>query len=77
MVTDERGATRWASHTSGSGLQTVFQNDGLMAIYDSQGNVQWSSNTNGHPGAVLEITADGNVRIKLSGTVLWQTGTGH
>ncbi|MFG2884046.1 hypothetical protein ACGFYV_17410 [Streptomyces sp. NPDC048297] len=77
VVTDERGVTRWASHTSGSGLQTVFQDDGCMAIYDAQGTVQWSSYTNGHPGAVLEIMPDGNVRIRLGDTVLWQTGTGH
>ncbi|MFH9089703.1 hypothetical protein [Streptomyces sp. NPDC017673] len=77
VVTDERGVTRWASHTSGSDLQTVFQDDGCMAIYDPQGTVHWSSYTNGHPGAVLVITPDGNVQIKLGDSVLWQTGTGH
>ncbi|GHA53187.1 MULTISPECIES: hypothetical protein [Streptomyces] len=77
VVTDERGVVRWASHTSGSDLQTVFQDDGCMAIYDPQGTVHWSSYTNGHPGAVLVITPDGNVQIKLGDTVLWQTGTGH
>lgn len=77
VVTDERGVTRWAAHTSGSDLQTVFQDDGCMAVYDPQGTVHWSSYTNGHPGAVLVITPDGNVQIKLGDTVLWQTGTGH
>ncbi|MGW0513513.1 hypothetical protein ACWD1W_30435 [Streptomyces olivaceoviridis] len=77
VVTDERGVTRWASHTSGSDLQTVFQDDGCMAVYDPGGTVHWSSYTNGHPGAVLVITGDGNVQIKLGDTVLWQTGTGH
>lgn len=77
VVTDEHGVTRWASHTSGSDLQTVFQDDGCMAIYDPGGNVHWSSYTNGHPGAVLVITGNGNVEIKLGDSVLWQTGTGH
>uniref|UniRef100_UPI002F912E16 hypothetical protein n=1 Tax=Streptomyces sp. NBC_01562 TaxID=2975879 RepID=UPI002F912E16 len=77
VVTDERQVTRWATHTSGSDLQTVFQNDGLLAIYDAQHKVHWSSYTSGNPGAVLAITYDGNVQIRLGNTVLWQTGTGH
>lgn len=77
IVTDERGVTRWATHTSGSNLQTVFQDDGCLAIYDPEGNVMWSSYTNGNPGAVLVMTASGNIQIQLGGTSLWQTGTGH
>ncbi|MFE4756086.1 hypothetical protein ACFRFU_45130 [Streptomyces sp. NPDC056704] len=77
IVTDERGVTRWATHTSGSNLQTVFQDDGCLAIYDPDGNVMWSSYTNGNPGAVLVMTASGNVQIQIGGTSLWQTGTGH
>ncbi|MFD7004381.1 hypothetical protein ACFWA5_51395 [Streptomyces mirabilis] len=77
VVTDERQVTRWATHTSGSDLQAVFQNDGLLAIYDAQRKVHWSSYTSGNPGAVLVITYDGNVEIRLGKTVLWQTGTGH
>ncbi|MCX4406015.1 MULTISPECIES: hypothetical protein [unclassified Streptomyces] len=77
VVTDERNVTRWATHTSGSDLQTVFQNDGLLAVYDAQHKVHWSSYTSGNPGAVLAITYNGNVQIRLGSTVLWQTGTGH
>lgn len=77
VVTDERNVTRWSAHTAGSDLQTVFQDDGLLAVYDPHGDVHWSSHTNGHPGAVLVITYDGNVQIRLEDTVLWQTGTGH
>ncbi|MFE3270753.1 hypothetical protein [Streptomyces sp. NPDC059215] len=77
VVIDEKGITRWASHTTGSDLQTVFQNDGCLAIYNPDGTVAWSSYTNGHPEAVLVMTADGNVEIRLGNTTLWQTGTGH
>lgn len=77
VVTDENGTVRWAAHTSGSDLQTVFQDDGCMAVYDPRGNVHWSSYTNGNPGAVLVLTADGDVQIRQDGRVLWQTGTGH
>ncbi|WP_030744189.1 hypothetical protein [Streptomyces sp. NRRL S-31] len=77
VVTDEHGAVRWASHTSGSGLRAVFQDDGNLAVYTAQGAVRWSSRTDGHPGAVLVVGADGNVQIRQDGVVLWQTGTGH
>jgi hypothetical protein len=76
-VIDERGRTRWTSHTSGSGLRTVFQDDGNLAVYDTLGNVRWSSRTDGHPGALLVLMPDGNVRIELGNSILWQTDTGH
>ncbi|WP_318219085.1 hypothetical protein [Streptomyces sp. SCL15-6] len=76
-VIDDSGVTRWATHTSGTDLQAVFQNDGCLAVYDPNGNVQWSSYTNGNPGAVLVMTANGNVEIRLGTTLLWQTGTGR
>jgi hypothetical protein len=76
-VIDDSGVTRWATHTSGTDLQAVFQNDGCLAVYDPNGNVQWSSYTNGNPGAVLVMTANGNVEIRLGITVLWQTDTGR
>ncbi|MFF0050797.1 hypothetical protein [Streptomyces sp. NPDC005498] len=77
VVTDERGATRWSSHTVGTGFQAVFQDDGNLAVYNPGGDVQWSSRTDGHPGAALMLMPDGNVRIQQGGSVLWQTGTGH
>lgn len=77
IVTDENGTTRWATHTSGSTLQTVFQDDGCLAIYSAAHIVVWSSYTNGHPGAVFVMTASGNMQIKQGSAVLWQTGTGH
>ncbi|MFB7780989.1 hypothetical protein [Streptomyces bauhiniae] len=77
VVKDEKGTTRWATHTSGVDCQTALQGDGNFVLYDKEGNALWWSGTMGHPGAVLVLTPDGNVEIQADGTTLWQTGTGH
>ncbi|MDO0925309.1 protein kinase [Streptomyces sp. TG1A-8] len=77
VVYDEDGKARWASRTSGTGLQAVFQEDGNLVVYDGDAKPVWASRTSGHPGAVLSLLNDGNVVIRQGGEVVWQTGTAH
>ena len=77
VVVDEYGSIRWRAGTAGHGERAVFQDDGHLVVYDRRDRVVWTSGTVGHDGAVLVLTADGDVRIVDGATVLWSAGTAH
>lgn len=61
--------------------KTVFQNDGNLVVYWQTNIVGsefpvWESNTDGNPGAILDVQNDGNFVIKrANGTIIWSTNT--
>ncbi len=74
-----RGASTWASNTSGkAGAKAVMQNDGNFVVYAADGKTPlWSSHTAGHPGTMLQIGDDGLVIIgDGSPTPVWSS-SGH
>ncbi|MGW0999651.1 hypothetical protein [Streptomyces sp. NPDC002520] len=78
VISDENGVIRWSSRTTGSGNRAVFQDDGNLVVYASDGRSLWTSGTAGHSGARLVIQNDGNVTIQTStGALLWAAGTDH
>lgn len=56
-----------------------FQTTGNLELHDisitSGSNVVWSSNTAGHPNAMLAFQSDGNVVIYDGGNPIWYTST--
>ncbi|AGA28044.1 S8 family serine peptidase [Singulisphaera acidiphila] len=56
-------------------FQLLMQTDGNLVVYGPSGAV-WSTNTGGHPGAVVLMQTDGNLVVyNNSGTPIWSTGT--
>ncbi|MFE0463400.1 LamG-like jellyroll fold domain-containing protein [Kitasatospora sp. NPDC058965] len=64
----------------------VWQGDGNLVVTKKSGTPIWSSNTGGHPGAVLVAQNDGNLAVypsaptvnatgQVIGTPLWTSGT--
>lgn len=47
-----------------------------LVLYDAGNGTAGSSGTEGNPGAVLILRADGNMVISLNGRILFQTATG-
>jgi hypothetical protein len=53
-----------------------MQTDGNLVVYDKTGHALWSTATNGHAGAEIEMLGDGNVDLNAAGgTVLWRSKT--
>jgi hypothetical protein len=78
VILDELGAVRWRSNTAGRGDRAIFQADGHFVVYDVGNRNVWSSGTAGNDGAVLVLTADGDVRIVTAGgSVIWSGGGAH
>jgi hypothetical protein len=73
VLRDENGRVTWSTGTRAQGTQAVFQADGNLVLYQG-GTTLWSSRTDGHDGATLELGADGAMRIEYGGTTLWSTG---
>ncbi len=68
----------WATHTgpgqfTPSGL--IMQTDGNLVLYDTSGQPHWASQTEGNPGAYLNMQDDGNAVIYRAGST-GQTGNG-
>jgi hypothetical protein len=51
----------WASNTRTKGYYALMQADGNLVVYNSSGQAQWSSRTNGNSGAFLAVQEDGNL----------------
>lgn len=67
----------WASGTNQRGARAVFQEDGNFVIYNSGGNVLYSTGTNGVRNGVLKLQRDGNLVIYAEGgRAVFATGTG-
>jgi hypothetical protein len=76
---------QWATHTgpgqfTPSGL--IMQTDGNLVLYDTSGQPHWASQTEGNPGAYLNMQDDGNAVIYRAGSTgqtgndaLWATNT--
>lgn len=78
VITDENGAVRWSSHTSGQGDYAVLQSDGDLVVRTAAQQTLWSSGSGGHDGARLVLQNDGDVTILATdGRVLWAAGTQH
>ena len=66
------GSYRWDAQTSQtSATRLLMQDDGAAVLLDAHSTVQWSSGTQGHPGAYLRVGDDGKIAIVESGNVLW------
>ncbi|MBU2664052.1 hypothetical protein KOI35_11175 [Actinoplanes bogorensis] len=74
LVLQDQGRTVWQTGTT-TGVKLVMQNDGHLVLYDSKNAAVFRSETDGNPGAVLILRADGNMVIAKDGRVLFQTGT--
>jgi len=54
-------------------FKCIFQNDGNLVVYQSNGIAIWASNTN---GSILSVQEDGNIVIYDSEySPVWNTGT--
>jgi len=61
----------WNTRTFGATPTLWMQADGNLVVYHGQGAV-WSSRTAGNPGATLEITNAGTLRVRsVSSATLW------
>ncbi|MEU6849118.1 RHS repeat-associated core domain-containing protein [Actinacidiphila alni] len=86
LATANKTLASGATLASGTSMVTntirlTMQTDGNLVMYARRsGQALWSSNTAGHPGAVLTMGTDGNLTVHTtSGTTLWSsatTGTG-
>jgi hypothetical protein len=69
------GSVIW--HTGKIGASTFsLTADGNFIVVDGGGGTIFSSHTSGHPGASLQLQADGNLVVYAGSTALWSTGTG-
>lgn len=76
LVLYHGGTPLWASNTPSNAEVVGMQGDGNFVIYGLNGAAIWSTNTHGHPGALLGIQDDGNVVIYTpGGTGIWSTNT--
>jgi glycerophosphoryl diester phosphodiesterase len=81
LVVYHDGISQWASGTNNwpstcTTCYASFQSDGNLVLYGSSGNGQytpyWSTETNGHPGALLVLSdAVPYLSIVLKSTQLW------
>ena len=76
LVLQDQGKITWQTGTT-DGVELVMQNDGNLVLYNPSYITVWRSDTQGNPGAVLILRADGTMVISLNGHTLFQTGTGH
>jgi hypothetical protein len=54
----------------------IMQSDGNFVVYKGSGTATWSTNTEGNPGAWLNMQSDGNLVVYSSGgTALWNSQT--
>ena len=60
----------------------IMQTDGNLVLYDTSGQPHWASNTQGNPGAFLNVQDDGNLVVYRAGSTsqtannaLWEAGT--
>ncbi|MEU6851720.1 RHS repeat-associated core domain-containing protein [Actinacidiphila alni] len=82
LATANKTLASGATLASGTSMVTntirlTMQTDGNLVMYARRsGQALWSSNTAGHPGAVLTMGTDGNLTVHTtSGTTLWSTAT--
>jgi hypothetical protein len=64
----------WSTDTHVPDGHAVFQADGNLVLYSSDDETLWSSQTDGHDGAVLVLQADGTLAIRQGDTTLWTAG---
>lgn len=70
------GAPVWSSGTVGvNARELVMQGDGNLVLYAQDSSAPWSSGTQGHEGATLEVT-NNKVRIVHNGVVVWSKPDG-
>lgn len=61
----------WNTRTFGATPTLWMQTDGNLVVYHGQ-RAAWNSGTHGNPGATLEITNDGRLRVRsINNTTLW------
>ncbi|WP_020573048.1 hypothetical protein [Streptomyces sp. PsTaAH-124] len=78
VISDENGAVRWSSHTTGKNNYATFKTDGELVVRSSYQQTLWSSQVVGQTGAKLVIQNDGNVTIlSADDQTLWAAGTQH
>ena len=75
----------WRTGTGGGQFAPrdfIMQNDGNLVLYDTSGQWHWASQTQGNPGAFLNMQNDGNLVVYRAGSVtetannaLWDSGT--
>lgn len=71
----EKGNLLWETATYGSNYKAVFQSDGNLVVYNSNGSPKWASKTQ-HTGERLELQEYGNLAIYSdSDQLVWETGT--
>merc|ERR1712126_218228 len=67
----------WDTGTNGMVIRDglVFQGDGNLCLYRSDGKPLWCSMTNGRPVNVLPLQDDGNLVLYNGGRAYWSSGT--
>ncbi len=53
--------------------RAIMQGDGNFVVYTNAGQAVWHSHTYGKPGAYLQISDNGKIRVIRSGAVLWSS----
>lgn len=77
------GGPIWATNTTdlgfAKGVHAIFQSDGNLVVYDTEGNgvyAPWASNTNGKGATDFALQNDGNLVIyNASHKALWASNT--
>ncbi|SAK58890.1 GDSL-type esterase/lipase family protein [Caballeronia ptereochthonis] len=75
LIAMQDGVAVWSSNVSGTpGVEIRMQEDGNLAMYDSNGAMVWQTHTSGNPGAYASIQKDGHLVIySANGTALWSS----
>lgn len=62
----------WHSHTYGNpGSSCIMQTDGNLVIYNPSSQPLWHTHTFGNNGAYLQISDQGQIRIRYNSQTLW------
>jgi frataxin-like iron-binding protein CyaY len=67
-----------APHKSGAARSVHMQNDGNLVATSESGQVVWSTQTAGNPGAIARLKNDGNLVVEAEdGRKLWASNSGQ
>ncbi len=69
------GKTTWSVPAEGAAT-AVLEDNGELAIFDSDGDQLWAAGTGGYSDAALQLTSSGLVLVDDDGTALWSAKSG-